>query len=226
MPAPAAPEPSAAPSPAEIPVFPLTGVLLLPGSWLPLQVFEPRYLHLVEDAMAGDRHLGLIQPFAPADDNSPDPEAPPPPDPELYPVGCAGRIERCEPLPGGRLMILVRGVRRFRVRRELPPRRGYRRVEAEYEEYSVDLEEPEVDAAPVLAAIEAIGRRRGGDVDLEELATLSGRALVDGLAVTLPFVPAEKQALLEAASPEARRDLLLSLLEMGLAGGFDDGSAN
>jgi Lon protease-like protein len=207
--------------PEVIPVFPLTGVVLLPGNWLPLHVFEPRYRAMVEDALAGGGHIGMIQPLAPRDDDAPDPEAAPAPDPVLYPVGCAGRIERHERLPDGRFVILLKGVHRFRVREELPSERGYRRVVAGYDEFAGDRGEEgaEIDAAPVVEAIRAFGQARGVEVDLDQLVDLPGRALINGLAVAMPFSPAEKQALLEASGPEERRDLLLSLLEMAYRGG-------
>jgi hypothetical protein len=202
--------------PRILPIFPLTGVVLLPLNWLPLHVFEPRYRALVEDAMAGPRFIGMIQPLVPADDNSPDPDEEPGEGPEVYPVGCAGRIERCERQPDGRFLILLRGVRRFRVRAELAPRRGYRRVEADYEEFAADLAEAaaEVDPGPALAAARALGRVRGFELDLGKLAGLPGFSLVNGLAAAMPLSPAEKQALLEAPDPAARQELLTSLLEM------------
>jgi Lon protease-like protein len=207
--------------PQVIPVFPLTGVVLLPGNWLPLNVFEPRYRAMVEDALAGERHIGMIQPFEPRQDNHVDPDAPPPPDPELYPVGCAGRIERCEPQPDGRYLVLLRGIQRFRVREELPPKRGYRLVAASWEEFAADRVKDEIDAHPVVEAIRDYGRVYNVELELDKLEALSGRALVNGLCAALPFSPAEKQALLEATGARARRDLLLSLLQMSLQGGFD-----
>ena len=110
-----------------LPVFPLTGSLLLPGTWLPLNVFEPRYRNLVEDAVVDERGLrwiGMIQPRVPMQDNWPALEEPPA-NPELYTVGCAGRVERCEPQADGRYLILLKGRCRFRVAdRALGIRRG------------------------------------------------------------------------------------------------------
>lgn len=212
--------------PRILPIFPLTGVVLLPLNWLPLHVFEPRYRALVEDAMAGAGFIGMIQPLVPQDDNSPDHEAEPGEDPVVYPVGCAGRIERCERQPDGRFLILLRGVRRFRIREELEPRRGYRRVEVDYDEFAFDLAEAEaeVDPAPALAAARALGRARGFELDLDKLAGLPGFSLVNGLAAAMPLSPAEKQALLEAPDPSARQELLTALLEMnaGTATAGDD----
>lgn len=234
--------------PAALPVFPLTGSLLLPGNWLPLNVFEPRYRNLVEDAIgkrpaqrpgqrrskardAGERAdaggdaasrrgpswIGMIQPRVPQQDHWPALDAPPI-NPELYTVGCAGRIERCEPQPDGRYLILLKGVSRFRVRRELALRHGYRRVAADYSEFAADLGEPavELDPAPVLRALRAFGQQQGLSFDFDVLAALTGVALINGLAVALPFPPAEKQLLLEAEGPHQRQQLLLTLMGMGV----------
>ncbi|HLX08505.1 MAG TPA: LON peptidase substrate-binding domain-containing protein [Thermoanaerobaculia bacterium] len=260
MPAPdaAAPLPPLPPLPQVLPVFPLTGSLLLPGNWLPLNVFEPRYRNLVEDAMsertaaaAGERReaegseenrrgrgrrgagghdgddrddgersgrwIGMIQPRVPQQDNWPALELPPE-NPEIYTVGCAGSIERCEPQPDGRYLILLRGASRFRVRRELPRRRGYRRVAADYAEFVADRTEAAatIDPAPLLHALRGFGESRGLAFDLDVLAALPGVALLNGLAAALPFPPAEKQALLEASGPSERRQLLLDLMSMGI----------
>jgi Lon protease-like protein len=230
--------------PAALPVFPLTGSLLLPGNWLPLNVFEPRYRNLVEDATGrqGDRWerggsgergghrdpgrrpeqggpswIGMIQPRLPQQDNWPALGATPA-SPELYTVGCAGRIERCEAQPDGRYLILLKGVSRFRVRRELALRRGYRRVAADYAEFAADLGEPGValDPAPLLQALQAFGQAQGLSFDFDVLSALPGVALLNGLAVALPFPPAEKQLLLEADGPHQRQQLLLTLMGMGV----------
>ena len=206
--------------PAELPVFPLTGSLLLPGNWLPLNIFEPRYRNLVEDAAGRppeERWIGMIQPRVPQQDNWPALEAPPS-NPELYTVGCAGQVERCEAQADGRYVILLKGYSRFRVRGELPRERGYRRVAADYSEFAADLGEAEVDLDPasLLQAVRAFGKAHGLELDFDLLASLPGVALLNGLAVALPFPPAEKQALLEAAGPRERQLLLLALMGMGV----------
>ncbi|HEX5760469.1 MAG TPA: LON peptidase substrate-binding domain-containing protein [Thermoanaerobaculia bacterium] len=206
--------------PAVLPVFPLTGSLLLPGNYLPLNVFEPRYRNMVADALDGERTIGMIQPRR-ADPDDDWGLAEEPASPELYGVGCAGRIDRCEPQPDGRYLIVLRGVARFRAGCELPLQRGYRRVRADYAEFAGDLDESEreLDPSPVLAAVRAFSRAHGLELDFTLLSGLSGITLLNGLAAALPFGPAEKQALLEAARPEERRGLLLSLLEMGVPRG-------
>jgi Lon protease-like protein len=222
----------AAALPAILPVFPLTGSLLLPGNWLPLNVFETRYRNMVDDAWtqspggvgdfggtggAGGSWIGLIQPLVPQQDNWPALE-PPEENPRLYSVGCAGSIERCEPQPDGRYHILLRGRSRFRVSDELPLRRGYRRVMAAYQEFAADLTEMEVEINPgrLLHAVRTFGKAQGLSFDLDVLAALPGIALLNGLAVALPFRPGEKQALLEAEGPRQREEMLLTMMGMGL----------
>jgi Lon protease-like protein len=209
--------------PAILPVFPLTGSLLLPGNWLPLNVFEPRYRSMVEDAMApaggatGGGWIGMIQPLVPQQDNWPALE-PPEENPRLYSVGCAGRIERCDAQSDGRYHILLKGRTRFRVQDELPLLRGYRRVAADYVEFAADLleEQTAIDPAPLLGAVRRFGASQGLSFDLDVLSTLPGIALLNGLAVALPFLPGDKQALLEAEGPERRLEMLLTMMGMGL----------
>src|ERR1043166_9318299 len=120
--------------PEELGVFPLTGVMLLPGTILPLHVFEPRYRNLVEDALSSEKVFGMIQPFTPQQDNRPLPGAEKE-SPELYKVGCAGHIDRWERLPDGRFFIQLKGVNRFRFDQELAVQHGYRRVKAIYRDF-------------------------------------------------------------------------------------------
>jgi Lon protease-like protein len=205
------------PAPVVIPVFPLTGTLLLPGTLLPLNIFEPRYRNMVADAMAGERHVGMIQPLVPRQDNWVD-AAQQADDPDLYAVGCLGRIEECELQPDGRYLVLLRGVCRFRVERELPLHRGYRRVVADYTDFASDLGELNVflNPNPLMRALRAFGDKHELEFDYDLLASVPGISLLNGLAVALPFRPAEKQALLEAADPGVREELLLTLMGMGI----------
>ncbi|HJX27910.1 MAG TPA: LON peptidase substrate-binding domain-containing protein [Thermoanaerobaculia bacterium] len=210
------------PAPSVIPVFPLTGSLLLPGTLLPLNIFEPRYRHLVADALSQEeegKHIGMIQPIVPRLDNF----GPMEPllleeIPKLYSVGCVGRIERSQQQPDGRYEIVLRGICRFRVREELPEQRGYRRVSADYGEFLRDVMEPQVSLDPsrMLGALRAFGEAHSLEFDFGLLGSLPGISLLNGLAVALPFRPEEKQALLEAAGPMEREQLLLALMGMGL----------
>lgn len=200
-----------------LPVFPLTGSLLLPGNFLPLNIFEPRYRNMVEDALEGHRLIGMIQPLIPRNDNWPDLDAEPD-RPDLYAIGCVGRIEESERQEDGRYLILLRGLTRFRIERELPLHRGYRQVRARTSEFEDDLAEPqrELDPARLLAAMERFAERHQLSFEMERLRLMPGVTLLNGLSVALPFSPGEKQALLEAATVAEREELLLSLMGMGL----------
>jgi uncharacterized protein len=202
--------------PERLPVFPLTGVLLLPGTVLPLHIFEPRYRNMIEDALGADRIFGMIQPFAPHHDNRPLPgaekEAP-----DLYKVGCAGYIDTCEKLPDGRFFIQMKGVNRFRFDEELPLDRGYRRVKAIYQDYpDATLGEGwHCERQTVLDALGDYGRAHGMEVKPEQADRFSDLELVNLLGVSLPFHPAEKQALLEARTLKDREKMLVNLLRLG-----------
>lgn len=204
------------PTPEILPIFPLTGVLLLPGMVLPLHIFEPRYRNMVADAVREGEHIGMIQPFVPRRDNRPQPDAEAE-RPELYPLGCAGWLQRHEESPDGRYLIELRGVNRFRIGEELPPRQGYRRVRADYGEFPQDPRELEqsAEAAPLLEAFKAFCKEKGMQADWEELERLPGVVLVNSLAMSLPYSPAEKQALLQADGPAARAATLIELLTLG-----------
>jgi len=201
--------------PEILPVFPLTGTLLLPGTTLPLHIFEPRYRSLVEDALGGDKVFGMIQPFVPQEDNRPLPGTEKE-TPKLYHVGCAGYIEKCEKTPDGRYAIYLRGVNRFRLEEELPLHRGYRRVKANYESFS-DAKPDETwhcDRAALCRALEGYAKALDLQVQLEEIDRIQDMDLVNGLSVSLPLHPAEKQALLEAPSLDDRAVILLDLLKL------------
>ncbi len=202
--------------PEILPVFPLTGTLLLPGTTLPLHIFEPRYRNMIEDALGADKVFGMIQPFAPQNDNRPLPGTEKE-TPELYRVGCAGYIEEWKKAPDGRYMIQLRGLNRFRSEKELPLHRGYRRVKANYEVFadSNAQEEWHCDRAAVRRALEEYAYAQGLEVQLSEIDRIEDIELVNGLAVALPLHPAEKQALLEAPSLGERQVILLDLLKLG-----------
>ena len=210
----AAPRPPPPPElPDDIPVFPLAGALLLPGGRLPLNIFEPRYLALVEDALAAGRMFGMGQP---------DPVAPPVPDgPELYRIGCLGRISSFSETDDGRYLITLTGRLRFRIEAELAPRRGYRRVRASYAPFLGELDPaPEQIGVPreaLLAALRGYFVRRGFDANWEAIRGMADPELVSSLCMVCPFEPAEKQALLEAPDQTARAGALLALLQMGAA---------
>ncbi len=205
--------------PEILPIFPLTGVMLLPGTVLPLHIFEPRYRAMIEDALEGERVFGMIQPLAPQNDNRGAQPGAETLNPELYKVGCAGYIEKWEKLPDGRFFIQLKGVNRFRFTEELELRRGYRRVKADYHEFSDGApgQNWQCDRAAVLSALSGYGRAHGMQVRPEQAEKFSDLELVNLLGVSLPFHPAEKQALLEAPTLKDREKMLVDLLRLGAA---------
>jgi len=198
-------------------VFPLTGVMLLPGTVLPLHIFEPRYRAMVEDALEANKIFGMIQPYVPQDDN----RGPGPGGenlaPDLYKVGCAGYIDKWEKLPDGRFFVELKGVNRFRLTEELGLQRGYRRVRAEYHEFpDANLAQGwNCDRHAILEALATYGKAHGMQVKTEQAEKFSDLELVNLLGVSLPFHPAEKQALLEAPKLEDREEMLVNLLRLG-----------
>jgi Lon protease-like protein len=203
----------AADLPQVIPVFPLAGVLLLPRGQLPLNIFEPRYLNMIDDAMAGDRIIGMIQP-APGLQRLP----------RLSPVGCAGRITSFNETSDGRYLITLTGCARFRVATELPAQTPYRQVRAAFAAYEADLTAPPagegaLDRESLLEALKAYLETRGLDIDWETAETAPPEALVNSLSMALPFDPPEKQALLEADGLDDRAGVLTALMRIGAADG-------
>lgn len=204
--------------PETFPVFPLAGALLLPGGRLPLNIFEPRYLAMVEDALAAGRLLGMIQP-----DGSRSPAAA---GPALYSVGCLGRLCSFSETDDGRYLITLVGVSRFAVREELPLRRGYRRVRAAFAPFSGDLAvpqpDPELDRAALLGVLRRYFEHHAFDANWEAIGQMADEPLVMTLAMVCPFAVAEKQALLEASTPFERARVLLALLQIDAHQPADD----
>ena len=220
--------------PRVIPVFPLTGVLLLPGGRLPLNIFEPRYLAMIRAALGEEyRMIGMIQP------REPDPE-----DnrgtglamrrgvnPLLYGVGCAGRITAFGETEDGRYLLTLSGVCRFQIAEELPQKDGYRRVLADYHRFRRDLDEENdatVDRRRLMAALKIYFDHRQIEADWKAIDGAPDDRLVTSLAMSCPFAPSERQALLEAPTLTERADAMITLLEMAVVedGGPTSGARN
>jgi len=210
--------------PSRLPVFPLRGAILLPRATLPLNVFEPRYLAMVDAAMSGARVIGIIQPTGreEADD------APISSTAGLKRVGCAGRITSYQELDDGRLIITLTGVARFEIVDEAPTAKPYRTVTASYERFTQDfsegLGEDEVDRANLLRVLKSYLDANRMKADWTAVQRASSEFLINVLAVMSPYGPEEKQALLEAADLKTRADVLVALAEMELASGGDTGN--
>jgi Lon protease-like protein len=204
---------STADLPARLPVFPLPSALLLPRAELPLNIFEPRYLQMVSDAMAGDRMIGMIQPA----DDSADLMA----RPKLCSVGCAGRITSYAETPDSRILITLTGVCRFQVESELITVTPYRSVDARYDMFAGDLiaenGQELVDRAALLKAFRDYLNANDLRADWEQVLSASTESLVNTLSLLSPNTPREKQALLEAADLKTRADVLIALTEIALS---------
>ena len=197
-------------------------MLLLPGGKLPLNIFEPRYLAMIFDALAGHRMIGMVQPMQPggfAGDGLPTDDG----RPKVHKVGCAGRIVSFNETEDGRLLLALCGVCRFEIGRELElAQGGYRRVSSLFSPYRADLDHAdelvELDRERLMAALAAFFRGRNLSTDWDAVKQAADGNLVTSLSMVLPFGPAEKQALLEAADTTARAKLLVAFLEMGAFG--------
>ena len=208
--------PQLADLPTEFAIFPLAGALLLPQGKLPLNIFEPRYLAMVEDALGPPRMLGMIMPHGGA-----------PGEHGLYRVGCLGRLSSFSETDDGRYLITLTGVIRFVVAEELAMRRGYRRVRGDFAGFDADLalDEPQAlaDREGLLAALRSYFSRRGFEANWDAIKQMPESMLVVTLAMACPFGDSEKQALLEAPTPAARATTLLALLQMDVHGDAGQG---
>lgn len=198
--------------PPTIPIFPLEGALLLPGGRMPLNIFEPRYLQMVDEAVAGSRLIGVIQPRldgALRDDG----------EPELCNVGCAGRIIAFSETGDGRYLISLQGVFRFRIAHELTVKTPFR--QAKPSPFLADLDDDpaanEIDRPALLKAFRAYLQANDLEADWESVSRAENAMLVNALSMMAPYGPAEKQALLEAADLKTRAETLIAITEMALA---------
>jgi Lon protease-like protein len=197
--------------PRILPVFPLEGVVVMPEAELPLNIFEPRYLHMVEDALASHRMIGMVQPLP-----GPSPEPVP-----LYPTGSAGRITAYRETEDGRILLTLTGVCRFDIREELAGIRGYRRVAPDWSRFRGDYDEdtegqPLVDRGRFFRALARFLKTRDLEADVRALQQLPLGPLVRRLATVLPLDPAEKQALVEAVAAKAQAEAMLAALELSI----------
>ena len=194
--------------PGILPVFPLTGVVLLPRGELPLNIFEPRYLAMVDAALTGDRLIGMIQPTEHEDKVL---------TPGLAKVGCAGRIAGFRETDDGRMLVTLTGICRFEVAEELAVKTPYRQVRADYGRFLADLVADMATDFPrerLMGALKAYLAKRDLKADWRTVMQASPESLVNALAMTCPFQPAEKQALVEAPGWVERVDTLVAILEM------------
>lgn len=199
-----------------VPVFPLPGALLLPRSRLPLHLFEPRYLQMLEDVMkTSHRLIGMIQPYDAPGQNG-----------KLHSIGCSGRLTAFSETEDGRYMITLSGMSRFRIVKEVEGFTPYRRCEVAWQGFERDLGPTETDTqfdrADFMNLLGRFFDDRGLSTDWESLQEAEDELLINSLSMLCPFDPEDKQALLEAPSLSTRRETLVTLIEYALRGGTND----
>ena len=207
--------------PPRIPLFPLRGAILLPRATLPLNIFEPRYLQMIEDVMSGDRVIGVIQPkFSAGDDEQ---ESPLSKEHPIQKTGCVGRVTTYQELEDARVMITLTGISRFSVVAETVSDTPYRMLSADYapfaNDFTVGLGESEVDREKLFTVLKSYLDANKLAADWENIQRASSEQLINALSVISPFGAEEKQALLEAENLKKRAEVLIALAEMELASG-------
>lgn len=197
--------------PKQIPLFPLAGALLLPRTDLPLNIFEPRYLLMIEEAMKADRVIGIIQPQGSSESNQP----------TLESVGCAGRITSYSETDDGRLLVTITGICRFTVLNEVEVNTPYRQAEVDYRPFAVDFVSEtgarSVNREQLIKAFRQYLEANDMSADWNEVAAVSTEVLVNTLSLLAPYPARDKQALLEAPDLKSRADVLVALTELALA---------
>lgn len=199
--------------PDTLPVFPLPGALLLPRSRLPLHLFEPRYLAMMDDVLkTSHRLIGMVQPY-----EGPGAAG------KLHSIGCAGKVTAFSETEDGRYMITLSGASRFRVVEEVEGFTPYRRCKVNWQGFDRDLgpveKDPTFDRAVFMNALGRFLTERGLSTDWDSLGEAEDELLINSLSMLCPFAPEDKQALLEAPSLTTRRETLLTLIEFALRGG-------
>jgi uncharacterized protein len=213
--------------PARIPVFPLRGAILLPRATLPLNLFEPRYVAMIDDCIGSSRVLGIIQPERVGGPNAEQDESPTGKHVGLRRVGCAGRVTAYQEVADGRVVITLTGISRFTVLSETPSGKPYRICEVSYEPFIADFageaDQSGVNRVQLLAVLKRYLEANNYKADWRSIEQAPSEHLVNSLSIMSPYGPEEKQALLEAADVKTRADVLIALAEMELAAG--DGGA-
>ncbi len=201
--------------PMQLPVFPLEGVLLLPRGQLPLNIFEPRYLAMVNDALCRDRMIGMVQTMGAGS--------------EIFRTGCAGRITQFEETSDGRYLITLTGVCRFAIAEELERHQGYRRVRPNWQGFASDMEKTGclgLDRSHLTELLRDYFSINELSMDWDLLDAIADDSLMTALAMICPLSPSEKQALLEAPCCKTRASMFMSILEIAVREGGRCGSAH
>ena len=213
--------------PPRIPLFPLRGAILLPRATLPLNVFEPRYLEMIDNVMSGDRLIGIVQPMQDAIDDEEE-ESPLGRSVGLRNVGCVGRVTSYQEVDDGRIVITLTGIARYAILDEAVTDRPYRVASVSYDRFASDLSEglgeDQVDRTNLLRVLRSYLDANRLEADWAAIQRASSEFLINALCVMCPYGPEEKQALLEAEDLKRRADVLVALAEMELASSGNSGS--
>ncbi len=208
--------------PPILPVFPLSGALLLPRTQLPLNIFEQRYIDMVDAAIAGNRLIGMVQPSP--DRNSDDPD-----NPVLASVGCVGRLTSFQETGDGRYLVTLQGVTRFGLGKELKTYTRFREVECDFAAFAHDLKcgegEEDVDRNSLLKTLRNYLDANNLEADWQSVSEAETEVLVNALCMMCPYGPQEKQALLEARDLKTRAETLIAITEMDLAKSQNEGGS-
>ncbi|POF32619.1 LON peptidase substrate-binding domain-containing protein [Roseibium marinum] len=206
--------------PPILPVFPLSGALLLPRTQLPLNIFEQRYIDMVDAALGGNRLIGMVQPSPDRDTDDPD-------NPVLASVGCVGRLTSFQETGDGRYLITLQGITRFALGKEKSSYSGFRQVECDFAPFANDLKcgegEEDVDRHGLLKTLRAYLDSNNLEADWSSVSEAETEVLVNALCMMCPYGPQEKQALLEARDLKTRAETLIAITEMDLAKSQNDG---
>jgi uncharacterized protein len=212
--------------PPRIPLFPLRGAILLPRATLPLNVFEPRYLEMIDDVMSGDRLIGIVQPASEADGD--EEESPLDESVGLRNVGCVGRVTSYQEVDHARVLITLTGIMRYEVLDEAVTDRPYRIASVSYDRFAADLNEglgeDQVDRTNLLRVLRTYLDANKLEADWGAIQRASSEFLINALCVMCPYGPEEKQALLEADDLKGRADVLVALAEMEMASSGGSGT--
>lgn len=202
--------------PSVIPVFPLSGALLLPRGQLPLNIFEPRYVAMVDDVLKSHRVIGMVQPDQEAPDSDP---------PRLFAVGCAGRLTQVAETGDGRYVLTLTGVARYRIAEEVEAGTPYRQCRVDFAPFREDFlpraGEEAVDRNALLTTLGNFADANELQIDWHSVQDAPNEALVNALSMMSPYGPREKQALLEAPDLRTRAEVLVAITEVVLARGSD-----
>lgn len=205
--------------PAVFPVFPLSGAVLFPHTRLPLNIFEPRYLNLIDAVLAGPRFMGMIQPVQSGQETGAD-------DMPIYEIGCLGRLTAFGETDDGRYVITLTGISRFQVIEELEMKDGYRRIKADYNPFQktdIYQDGEAYDRARFMTSLTAYMKKLGADNSQESFERANDQALITAVASSAPFTPEEKQAILECPGLKEQAELVRSIMEMAVYNDAEDG---